>query len=118
MHVGFNRPCRRFHDQLHANGRRQVEDHVRAIHHLADQRFVHHRVDRRAESRAVHQVRDVVHRFGRQIVDDLDGVALRKQASARCDPTNPAPPVNNALIGGVPSSKLHLPHARLPSPGP
>ena len=66
-------------DQLHADGRGQVEDHRGAIDELGDQRLVEHAVDGVVEAAVALEVRDVVDAPGGQIVEDEDFVAALEQ---------------------------------------
>ena len=109
VHVGLDRADRRLDDELHADGGGQVEHDVGAIDELGRQRLVHDRVDHVLEAGTALEVGDVVHRAGRQVVDHHDLMAAASSASARCDPTNPAPPVSRAFIlysGGFASRPL------------
>ena len=81
-------------DELHTDGRGQVHDDVAPIDQLREHGFVGDRVDRVMETRIALQVDDVLHRSGRQVVEDEDFVAafeerFRKMASdearATCD---------------------------------
>ena len=97
--VRLDRPHRRLDDQLHADGGREVEDDIGAIDELGRERLVHHRVDHVFEAGWPFRCDDVVHRAGGEIVDDDDLMARASSASARWEPTNPAPPVRSAFIG-------------------
>ena len=77
--VRLERVHRLFDDQLDADGRGQMKDDVAAIDHLGQQRLVGHRVDDVRESRMVFQVRDVVDRAGREVVEDEHLVAVGQQ---------------------------------------
>ena len=80
VHVGLDRAHRRFDDQLHADGGREVEDDVAAIDELGQQRLVRDRVDRCSRNPgAALEVRDVVDRPGRQVVEDEHLVAAVEQ---------------------------------------
>jgi hypothetical protein len=45
VHVGLDGVHRLLHDQLDADGRREMEDHGRAVDQLGDQRLVEDAVD-------------------------------------------------------------------------
>ena len=83
VHVGFDRVDRLLDDQLDADRRGEVKDDVAAIDELGEQRLVVDRVDEVLEPGASLQVRDVVDRSGRQVVEDQDLVALRRAALRR-----------------------------------
>ena len=67
--VGLDGVDRLLDNQLDADRRRQVEDHVALIHDLGDQRLVGDRIHR-YEKRAAFQVLDVVDRPGGEVVED------------------------------------------------
>jgi hypothetical protein len=52
-----------------------VEDHVAPVNQLGEERLVVDAVDGVVEARVLLQVRDVLYRAGREIVDDRDLVA-------------------------------------------
>jgi hypothetical protein len=56
-----------------------VKDRVRLVHQLTEQGRVEHVRNVVAESLASAQVRNVAHRPGREVVDDMDIVAARQQ---------------------------------------
>ena len=80
VHVGLDGVDRLLDDELHADGRREVEDHVAPVDHLRQQRFVGDRVDRVGEVGAALQVRDVLDRPGGQVVEDEHLVAAARGA--------------------------------------
>ena len=79
VHVGFDRVHRLLDDQLHADRRGKMEHDVAPVDHLGEQRLVRHRVDDVREPRARLEVRDVVDRAGREVVDDGHLVAEVEQ---------------------------------------
>ena len=81
--VGLDRVHRLLDDQLDADRRGQVEDDVAAVDHLGEQRLVGHRVDGVGEAGRALQMRDVVDRAGRQVVEDQHLVAVVAAAARR-----------------------------------
>ena len=77
--VGFDRVHRRFDDQLDADGGGEMDDDVAAIDELGEHRLVRDGVDGVVELRVRLEVRDVVDRSGRQIVEREDFVAALEQ---------------------------------------
>src|SRR5688572_30229364 len=56
-----------------------MKDHVAAVDHLGEQRFVGHRVDDIRKRWIAFEVRDVVDGAGRQVVEDEHFMTARKQ---------------------------------------
>ena len=83
VHVGLDRVDRLLDDQLDADRGGEMEDHVAAIDQLREQRLVGDRVDEVLEAGPPFEMRDVVDRSGRQVVEDQHLVALRRAALRR-----------------------------------
>ena len=66
-------------DQLDADGGGEMEDDIAAIDQLREQRLVLDGVDEVLESRAPFQVRNVIDRPGREVVEDEDLVPELEQ---------------------------------------
>ncbi len=79
VHVGLDGVDRLFDDQLHANGGGEMEHDVAAVDELGEQPLVVDRVDEVLEPRPAFEMRDVVDRAGRQVVENQDVVALLQQ---------------------------------------
>ena len=79
VHVGLDRIDGLLDDQLHADGRREMKDHVAAIDEFGEERLVVDRVDEVLEAGAALEVGDVVDRSGRQVVENQDLVPLLEQ---------------------------------------
>ena len=79
VHVGLDGVDRLFDDQLDADGGGEMKDHVAAIDELGEQTLVVDGVDEVLEPGTSLEMRDVVERPGRQVVEDQDLVALREQ---------------------------------------
>ena len=76
VHVGLDGVHRLFDDELDADRRREMKDHIAAVYQLGQQRLVVDRVDEVLETPAPFDVRDVVDRAGGQIVENQHLVAL------------------------------------------
>ena len=83
VHVGLDRVHRLLDDQLDADGGGEMKHDVAAIDQLGEQRLVVDRVDEVLESGAPFQVRDVVDRAGRQVVEDQHLMAVGRAALPR-----------------------------------
>ena len=79
VHVGLDGIHRLLDDQLDADRGGEVEDDVASIDQLGEQSLVVDRVDEVLEPGPPLEMRDVVDRTGRQVVEDQDLVALREQ---------------------------------------
>ena len=79
MNVVFDRVNRLFHNELDAHRGREVKDDVTAIDELGQEGLVAHRVDEVLEAAAALQFGDVVHRAGRQVVEDQHVVSSIQQ---------------------------------------
>ena len=89
VHVGLDRVDRRLHDQLHADGRGQVEDDVAVVDQLGQQRLVGDAVDRVAEPRVPLQVLDVLDRARREVVEHRHLMARGQQRLGQVRPDEP-----------------------------
>jgi hypothetical protein len=79
LDVRFDRVHRPLDDETHADGGRQVNDDVTALHELGDERFVGDRADVMLEVGPSDQVLDVGEAAGRQVVEDDDVCTVREQ---------------------------------------
>src|SRR5262245_65108619 len=79
VHVGLDGVDRLFDDQLDTDGGGEMKDHVAAIDELGEQPLVVDGVDEVLEAVPSLEMRDVVDRSGRQVVEDQDVVALCEQ---------------------------------------
>ena len=86
VHVGLDRVHRLLDDQLDADRGRQVDHDVGAVDELGEQRLVLDAVDRVVEAGLPLEVRDVVDRSGRQVVEDEDLVAALEERLAQVRP--------------------------------
>jgi hypothetical protein len=67
------------HDELDADGGREVRDHVRAVRQLRDEVVVQDRPLAHLEPRVVQQVPDVRLGAGREVVEREDGVTMGEE---------------------------------------
>ena len=72
MHVGFDRVDRPLDDEFYADCGGEVKDDIASIDPLGEQRLVVDRVDDIGETGRALEMREVLDRAGRQIVDDPD----------------------------------------------
>ena len=85
--VRHERAHRLLDDQPHADGGGEVVDDVAAVDELVDGGRVQHRVDDEVEARPVAQVRDVLERAGREVVQHphLDALVEQELGEVRAD---------------------------------
>ena len=79
MHVRLDGVNRRLDDQLDADGGREVHDGIAGVDHLGEQRLVADRVDGVVEARVRLELRDVVDRARRQVVEHEHFVTALQQ---------------------------------------
>jgi len=79
VHVGLNGVDWAFHDELDAHGRSEVIDHIRAVDHLRQQVLVLDGIDHVVEAFAWLEVLDVIDAARREIVEDVNLLALAQK---------------------------------------
>src|SRR5262249_51411025 len=89
-------------DQLDADRGGEMEDDIAAIDQLGEQRLVVHRVDEVLEAGAPFQVRDIVDRSGREVVEDEDLVALLEQRIGEMGPDEAGAPGDQCTHASCP----------------